>query len=188
MQPSKLIVSSPEFIENGLIPVKYTCKGAGHNPVLVIDQVPEGTEYLVLIMEDPDAAKGTFTHWVLFDIQATNSIEENSGQGVSGVNSRGKMGYTPPCPPSGIHRYFFHLFALDRGLNLRPGSDRSAVEEAMRPHVLASGSLMGRYGDVKEAFENVGNAAGVQEGDPADRTTVDETGAGAWTTDKKVQH
>ncbi len=191
MQQSKLTISSPEFIEEGLIPIKFTCKGQGFNPALVIDGVPEGTQAMVLIMEDTDTAHGVFTHWVVFDIQPANSISENSGQGVSGVNGRGEMGYTPPCPPSGIHRYYFHVFALDRGLDLRPGSERAAVEEAMGPHILASGTLMGRFGDAKEAVRSTGlsDASGSTEGGyHEERTTVDESGAGAWTTDKKVQH
>jgi Raf kinase inhibitor-like YbhB/YbcL family protein len=193
MEQSKLTISSPEFIEEGLIPIKFTCKGEGFNPALVIDGIPEGTQSMVLIMEDTDAAQGTFTHWVLFDIQPANSISENSGQGVSGLNGRGEMGYTPPCPPSGIHRYFFHVFALDRGLDLRPGSERAAVEEAMGPHIIASGAMMGRFGDeaaktsdLRAGESATGNSA--TEGYHEARTTVDESGAGAWTTDKKVQH
>ena len=198
MEQVKLIISSPEFIEEGLIPIKFTCKGSGFNPALVIDGIPEGTQSMVLIMEDTDTVQGTFTHWVVFDIQPANSISENSGQGVSGLNGRGEMGYTPPCPPSGIHRYFFHVFALDRGLDLRPGSERAAVEEAMGPHITASGTLMGRFGNVsaKSAGARGGEAAAGQpatgdsatEGYHKARTTVDESGAGAWTTDKKVQH
>lgn len=180
LQP--LIISSPEFIEGAPIPEKYTCKGEGLNPTLVIDQIPDGTQSLVLIMEDPDTAKGVFTHWVLFDIQPAGSIEEDSHQGVSGVNSRGEMGYAPPCPPSGVHRYFFHVFALARGLDLRPGSDRQAVEEAMQPYILASGSLMGRYGEGMTQGSRQEGYGG------ADRTTVDETGAGAWAADKKAEH
>ena len=149
MEQDKLIISSPEFLDEGLIPIKFTCKGQGFNPALVIDGIPEGTQSMVLIMEDPDAAKGRFTHWVVFDIQPANSISEKSDQGVSGVNGRWAMGYTPPCPPSSIHRYYFHVFALDRALALRPGSDRAAVEDAMGPHILASGTLMGRFGDIK---------------------------------------
>ena len=191
MQQTKLIISSPEFIEDGLIPIKFTCKGQGFNPALVIDRIPEGTQSMALILEDRDTAQGTFTHWVLFDIQPAGSISENSSQGVSGVNGRGEMGYTPPCPPSGIHRYYFHVFALDRGLDLRPGSERAAVEEAMGPHVLASGTLMGRFGDIKETVRTtaLSDASGsTQSGYHEARTTVDESGAGAWTTDKKVQH
>jgi Raf kinase inhibitor-like YbhB/YbcL family protein len=191
MKKAKLIISSPEFINEGLIPLKFTCKGEGYNPALVIDGVPEGTHSMVLIMEDPDTAKGVFTHWVLFDIQPTNSISENSSQGVSGINSRGQMGYTPPCPPSGIHRYYFHVFALDRALDLHPGSSRSAVEAAMRAFIMASGSLMGRFGFVRgtgEQSETRDTNESATEGYDANRTIVDETGAGAWTSDKKVQH
>jgi Raf kinase inhibitor-like YbhB/YbcL family protein len=189
-----LVVSSPEFVEGGLIPTKFTCKGKGFNPSLVIDGVPDGTESMVLIMEDPDAPKGFFTHWVIFDIQPANSISENSGQGVSGLNSLGEMGYTPPCPPSGLHRYFFHVFALDSGLDLRPGSTRTAVEDAMRPHVLAYGTLMGKFGDAKHlakessAKDKATDSGSATEGYHEERTTVDESGAGAWQTDKKVQH
>src|ERR1700761_5701035 len=118
---NKLVISSPEFIENGLIPTKYSCKGDNINPTLVIDGVPEGTQSMVLIMEDPDTAHGTFTHWVLFDILPANSIVEDSGQGVKGLNGKKEMGYTGPCPPSGVHRYFFHVYALDRGLTIPPG-------------------------------------------------------------------
>jgi len=182
MNNMELILSSPEFVENGVIPVKFSCKGEGISPTLVIDQVPEDTQSMVLILEDPDTAHGVFTHWVLFDILPANSINENSEQGVSGLNSSGEMGYTPPCPPSGIHRYFFHVFALDHALDLRPGSSREEVETAMRPHILASGSLMGRFGEgaIQEAREE-GHGGG-------ERTTVDETGAGAWTADKKAEH
>jgi Raf kinase inhibitor-like YbhB/YbcL family protein len=190
-QKNTLIVSSPEFIEEGSIPVKFTCKGEGINPTLTIDQVPEGTQSMALIMEDPDTAKGTFTHWVLFDIQPANSIGENSSQGVSGLNGHGKMGYTPPCPPSGVHRYLFHVYALKDSLTLKPGADRSAVEKAMDGHVLASGTLMARYGAGIEAGKGSGpegSQAVGNEGKQEDRTTVDETGAGTWTTDKKVQH
>ncbi|HEY6899112.1 MAG TPA: YbhB/YbcL family Raf kinase inhibitor-like protein [Puia sp.] len=177
-----LIISSPEFIEGGAIPGKYSCKGEGLNPTLVIDQIPEDTQSLVLIMEDPDAPGEVFTHWVLFDIQPAGSVEEDTHQGVSGVNSRGETGYAPPCPPSGIHRYFFHVFALDRSLNLRPGSDRRTVEEAMRPHIMAGGTLMGRYGEgMAQASRQEGHGG-------ADRTTVDETGAGHWAADKKAEH
>jgi|GEM_PF-826188 len=191
MEQAKLVISSPEFIEEGLIPIKFTCKGQGFNPALVIDGIPKGTQSMVLIMEDRDTAKGIFTHWVLFDIQPAGSISENSGQGVSGLNSRGAMGYAPPCPPSGIHRYFFHVFALDRGLDLRPGAERNAVEEAMGPHILASGTLMGRFGDLASAVRStaLADASGsTTSGYHEARTTVDESGAGAWTTDKKVQH
>jgi len=145
-----LVVSSPEFIEDGLIHDKYTCQAEGVSPALVIDNVPEGTHSMVVIAEDPDAPSGTVTHWVLYDILPGNSIEENTDEGVKGINSKGKMGYLPICPPNGIHRYFFHVFALDSGIDLRPGADRSKVEKAMEDHILATGTLMGRYGTPEE--------------------------------------
>ena len=145
-----LVVSSPEFIEDGLIPAKYTCQAEGVSPALVIDNVPEGTHSMVVIAEDPDAPSGTVTHWVLYDILPGNSIEENTDEGVKGINSKGKMGYLPICPPNGIHRYFFQVFALNSGIDLRPGADRSKVEKAMEGHILATGTLMGRYGTPEE--------------------------------------
>jgi Raf kinase inhibitor-like YbhB/YbcL family protein len=148
MSPAQqsLIISSPEFIEDGLVPARYTCQGEGINPPLVIDNVPENTHSMVLIMEDPDAPSGTVTHWVLYDILPGNSIGENTDEGVKGLNSKGRTGYLPICPPSGIHRYYFHVFALDSSLDLRPGADRRMVEEAMASKIMANGTLMGRYG------------------------------------------
>jgi len=147
-----LVISSPEFIEDGNIPRQYTADGRGVNPPLTIDRVPGGTQYLALIMEDPDASKGTFTHWVLWDIPAAGSISEDSKPGVSGRNSTGKTGYIPPNPPAetGDHRYYFHIFALDTGLDLRPGAERAALEKAMEGHILAAGTLMAHYGRVEE--------------------------------------
>jgi Raf kinase inhibitor-like YbhB/YbcL family protein len=144
--PASLVVSSPEFVEDGLIPAKYTCQGEGFSPPLVINNVPQYTHSMVLIMEDPDAPSGTVTHWVLYDILPGNSIEENTDEGVKGLNSKGKMGYLPICPPEGIHRYYFHVYALDSGIDLRPGADRTKVEEAMATKIMARGTLMGRYG------------------------------------------
>jgi Raf kinase inhibitor-like YbhB/YbcL family protein len=143
--PANLVLSSPAFVPEGIIPAQYTCDGEGINPPLVIDQVPEGTRTMALILEDPDAPSGTFDHWLLWDILPTNSIEENTEPGVSGINSAGKTGYYPPCPPSGFHRYYFHVFALDSSLDLHPGADRKALEKAMQSHILSMGTLMGRY-------------------------------------------
>jgi Raf kinase inhibitor-like YbhB/YbcL family protein len=145
-----LVVSSPAFIADGLIPAKYTCQAEGVSPALVIDNVPEGTHSMVVIAEDPDAPSGAITHWVLYDILPGNSIEENTDEGVKGINSKGEMGYLPICPPTGIHRYFFHVFALDSGIDLRPGADRSQVEKAMADHILGAGTLKGRYGKPEE--------------------------------------
>jgi Raf kinase inhibitor-like YbhB/YbcL family protein len=147
-EQQSLVISSPEFVGNGLIPQKYTCEAEGLNPPLVIGNVPENTHSMVLIMEDPDAPSGTVTHWVLYDILPGNSIDENTDEGVKGLNTRGKMGYLPICPPDRTHRYYIHVFALDSGLNLPPGADRKTVEEAMASKIMASGTLMGRYNKV----------------------------------------
>ncbi|HVS97896.1 MAG TPA: YbhB/YbcL family Raf kinase inhibitor-like protein [Puia sp.] len=147
-----LVVSSPEFIGDGKIPVQYTADGAGVNPPLTFDGVPEGTQYLALIMEDPDAPGGTFTHWLLWDIPEATSISEHTTLGVSGRNSAGKNGYFPPDPPAetGSHRYYFHVFALDTGLDLKPGAERDALQSAMEGHILAAGTMMARYGRLEE--------------------------------------
>jgi len=140
-----LLISSPAFQHEEFIPSKYTCDGENINPSLEIDHIPEGTETLALIMEDPDAPKGTFDHWLLWNIFPKSPIMENSIPGISGTNGAGKTGYHGPCPPSGSHRYYFYVFALDAKLDLEVGADKKALQEAMKPHILAKGNLMGRY-------------------------------------------
>ena len=140
-----LIISSSAFENEGKIPSKYTCDGEGINPPLQIDQIPEGTKTLALIVEDPDAPGRTFDHWLVWNIPLTNSIKENSNPGINGTNSGGKTGYYSPCPPSGYHRYYFRVFALDRSLDLKAGENKTTLKTAMEPHILAKGSLMGRY-------------------------------------------
>ena len=150
---STLIISSPAFSEGGAIPRKYTADGDGINPPLVIDNVPDGTRTMALILEDPDAPHGTFTHWTLWDIPPSTTISENSEPGVTGLNSMKKTGYTPPNPPSGSHRYYFHVYALDYSPNLGTGSGREELEDALGGHVLAEGTMMGRYQSSKERRE-----------------------------------
>lgn len=145
-QTATLTVSSPEFGQGDPIPVKYTADGEGINPPLEITGIPDGTQSLALIMEDSDAPNGPLTHWVVWDIIGQDSIGENTQPGVQGVNTKGGTGYVPPAPPSGAHRYFFHVYALDNTPDLRPGADRKALEAAMEGHVLVAGTLMGRYG------------------------------------------
>jgi len=104
-----ITITSPAFINNGKIPIEYTCKGKGISPVLKIENIPPQTQSLVLIMDDPDAPVGVFTHWLIWNIAPdTSEIKENSVpvNAVVGLNSRGENKYTPPCPPSGTHRYF----------------------------------------------------------------------------------
>lgn len=144
-ETNDLIVQSVAFSHNGHIPSRYTCEGENINPSLEISNVPEETKTLALIMEDPDAPKGTFDHWLLWNIPPTASIAEQSFPGISGTNSFGKTGYGGPCPPSGSHRYFFKAYALDIELNLPAGSDKRNLLQAMEDHIIATGELMGYY-------------------------------------------
>jgi Raf kinase inhibitor-like YbhB/YbcL family protein len=136
---------SSAFSHEGSIPSRFTCDGEGVNPSLKVSGIPEETETLAVIMEDPDAPKGTFDHWLLWNISPKNSIVENSVPGISGTNSAGKTGYHGPCPPSGSHRYYFHVYALDATLDLEAGADKKALEQAMQSHILARGTIMGHY-------------------------------------------
>ncbi|HLO89458.1 MAG TPA: YbhB/YbcL family Raf kinase inhibitor-like protein [Nostocaceae cyanobacterium] len=147
----KLVSSA--FENNSLIPPKYTCDGEDFSPPLSWDEVPPQTQSLVLIVDDPDAPIRTFVHWVIYDLPPTSrQLPEqipqgktiNSG-GVQGKNDFDKLGYGGPCPPSGTHRYFFHLYALDKKLNLPSGASKSQILTAMDGHVLAKGELIGRY-------------------------------------------
>jgi hypothetical protein len=142
-----MTIKSPAFQQGGDIPAKFTCDGGGTSPALQINGMPSGAKSLVLIVDDPDAPGGTFTHWLVWNIPPqTNSIAEGSGpKGVRGTNDFGKSGYGAPCPPSGTHRYYFKVFALDRELALSSGAKRSQLEAAMKDHIIAQGELMGRY-------------------------------------------
>lgn len=141
-----LIVRSVAFSHNGHIPLQYTCEGENFNPPIEIGNVPRESETLALIMEDPDAPRGLFVHWVVWDLPPHSSIVENTNQGISGKNGFGKIGYGGPCPPSGTHRYFFRVYALDYSPDLEPGADKHALLDAIRDHILAEGELMGLYG------------------------------------------
>jgi Raf kinase inhibitor-like YbhB/YbcL family protein len=144
----KLTVTSSAFAEGAAIPVKYTCDGSDASPPLVIGAVPAGTRSLAMIMDDPDAPVGTWVHWVAWNIPPQiREIPENglpSGT-MQGLNSWKRNDYGGPCPPSGTHRYFFKLYALDSLLTLTPASTKADLEHAMQGHVLASGQLMGTY-------------------------------------------
>jgi Raf kinase inhibitor-like YbhB/YbcL family protein len=141
-----LKISSSAFDHEGVIPSKYTCEGEEVNPPLQIDQIPPETQTLAIIMEDPDAPKGTFDHWLVWNIPAaTNIIGGDSVPGISGKNGGGQTGYYGPCPPSGVHRYYFYVYALDTTLDLDGGADKAALKAAIEGHVIAEGVLMGRY-------------------------------------------
>ncbi len=140
-----LKISSPAFQHNGSIPVKYTCDGEDVNPPLNIEGIPEGTQSLVLIVDDPDAPMGTWDHWIVWNIEPKENVEENSVPGTEGMNGFGKHSYGGPCPPSGTHRYFFKVYALDTKLELGENSKKEDVEKAIEGHILAKGELIGLY-------------------------------------------
>jgi Raf kinase inhibitor-like YbhB/YbcL family protein len=140
-----LKIKSPAFTENGPIPQKYTCQGENCNPPLEIEGIPPETKSLVLIVDDPDAPLGTWVHWVVYNIPVGPSIGEKSVPGKEGLTSVGNQPYHGPCPPSGTHRYFFKLFALNTLLDFKSPPDKAALARAMRRHVLDKAELVGLY-------------------------------------------
>jgi len=146
---AQITVASPAFQAGGAIPNQFTCKGVNQNPPLQFGGIPAGAGSLALILEDPDAPGGSFTHWLVWNIDpATTQIGTKSlPPGVSqGRNDFGKFGYGGPCPPSGIHRYFFRIYVLDRKLDLKSGAARRDLDKALAGHTIARGELMGRFG------------------------------------------
>jgi Raf kinase inhibitor-like YbhB/YbcL family protein len=141
----ELKIKSSAFEHNGLIPRKYTCDGEDVNPPLTIEGIPEGTQSLVLIIDDPDAPMGTWDHWVVWNIPPMKEIKENTVPGVEGMNDFRRHSYGGPCPPGGTHRYVFKIYALDAKFNLNANSRKKDLEKAMQGHVLAKGELVGRY-------------------------------------------
>jgi len=141
-------ITSPVFGHNQKIPSKYTCDGENLSPPLEISGVPEGAKSMVLIMDDPDATHGLWVHWVLWNISPdTKEIPENSvpAGAAEGMTSFGKPGYGGPCPPSGTHRYFFKLCALNKKLELSPSAGKVELEEVMAGQVLDQAELIGLY-------------------------------------------
>ena len=141
-------ISSSAFANNSFIPSKYTCDGQDINPSLKIENVPAEAKSLVLIVDDPDAPMGTWVHWTVWNINPeTTEILENSlpKEAVEGMTDFGKPGYGGPCPPSGTHRYFFKIYALDRILALEKGSSLEKLEEEMKDHILDKAQLIGFY-------------------------------------------
>jgi len=135
------------FEQGEKIPVKYTAQGNDVNPPLEISGVPSGTKNLVLIVDDPDAPAGNWVHWIVFNIPVSvNKIEEGSvPPGIVGVNSWGRNYYGGPNPPSGTHRYFFKVYAIDVELDLDESADKAEVLNAIEGHILDKGKLMGVY-------------------------------------------
>jgi Raf kinase inhibitor-like YbhB/YbcL family protein len=146
-------ITSSAFGNGGLIPSRYTCDGKNVSPPLRWEDVPEGTRTIALICDDPDAPVGTFVHWVLFnlpavtkelaeDVPADKTLQNGARQGITDF---GRIGYGGPCPPSGTHRYFFKIYALDTELALKAGAGKHELLKAMEGHILAQGQLTGKY-------------------------------------------
>lgn len=141
-------IKSPAFKNNESIPSEYTCQGGNINPPLEIVDTPTEAISLALVCEDPDAPLGTWTHWLIWNIDArTKIIDKNSKpQGsVEGITSGGQAGYEGPCPPSGTHRYYFKIFALDNVLELDQNADIKKLNETMNNHILDKAELIGLY-------------------------------------------
>jgi len=144
---SQMKISSSAFSEGAAIPPKFTCDGEDTSPPLKIEGVPQAAKSLVLVVDDPDAPTGLFTHWMVWNIDPkTSSVAAGSAPGgTQGKNDFGKTGYGGPCPPSGTHRYNFKIFALDQQLSLSAGAGRKQLDAAMKGHVIGQAQLTGRY-------------------------------------------
>lgn len=151
----QIALSSPAFEPEGAIPRKYTCDGEDISPPLEWEGVPNDAESLALIVDDPDAPRGAWVHWIVYNLEPgltglpEGAVARADGRpmGVQGRNDFRRNNYGGPCPPSGpAHRYFFKLYALDTVLDLEAGATKAELEAAMQGHILAQGQLMGTYG------------------------------------------
>ncbi len=146
-------LKSPAFQAGNMIPSKYTCDGQDVSPPLSWSDPPAGTTTFALISDDPDAPRGTWVHWVIWNIPASaRTLEENLSKTASlangatqGTTDFHRVGYGGPCPPSGVHRYYFKLYALDTALNLPSSTTKKGLEQAMQGHILGQAELMGTY-------------------------------------------
>ena len=146
-----LAVTSKSFPSNGEIPVDSTCDGANRSPALTWSAPPDGTRSFVILVEDPDAPSGTFTHWIVYNISADaralpEGVDPSTIGGSSGLNDFKRPGYGGPCPPPlELHHFYFRVFALNAQLGTRLEPDRDAIDAAMTGHVLAAGALIGAF-------------------------------------------
>jgi Raf kinase inhibitor-like YbhB/YbcL family protein len=148
-----ITLTSPAFAAGESIPARYTCDGDNVSPPLQWQGVPAGTQSLALILDDPDAPSGTFVHWVIYDLppdlrslpEAVPTVDNPPQGGTNGKNGANATGYTGPCPPTGTHRYFFRLYALDSKSDGAAGMKKDQLSQAMEGHILAQGELMGTY-------------------------------------------
>lgn len=139
-------ITSPDFGHLDTMPDRFTCKGKGHSPTLEISDVPSEARSLALIVDDPDAPRGDFVHWVVFNIAPEvdripeDSVPHDSHQGMT---SRGRAGYAPPCPPSGTHRYFFRLYALDEPVDVPGLITADELLKEVKEHIIEETELVG---------------------------------------------
>ncbi len=145
-----LRVTSTVFNENELIPSYYTCDGINVNPPLDIEDIPEEAKCLSVIVDDPDAPIHTWSHWLVWNIPVTHHIKENCVLGTEGLNDFLQHHYSGPCPPSGIHRYFFKVYALNELLNLSSETKKIQLEKAMSEYIIGFGEMIGLYKRNKE--------------------------------------
>jgi Raf kinase inhibitor-like YbhB/YbcL family protein len=141
-------ISSSAFEDNTLIPSQFTCDGKNINPPLTFEDVPANAKSLALIIDDPDAPHGTWVHWVLWNIDPKRAeIKEHSvpNGAHQGVNDFKRNDYGGPCPPSGTHRYFFKLYALDTMLPLSQRTTKADLEKAMHGHIIEKAEIIGLY-------------------------------------------
>ena len=151
--PSAMQVTSTAIKEGQPIPRQYTCDGVNISPPLEWKGTPKSARTIAIIADDPDAPSGTWVHWVVYNLPAENiglvenlpPTEDVKAGGFQGKNDFQKIGYGGPCPPSGAHRYFFKVYALDTELPLKGGATKAEVEKAMQGHIVAQGQLMGTY-------------------------------------------
>lgn len=136
-----------EFHNNEKIPTEYTCDGKNIRPPLTISGIPSHAKTLVIIMDDPDAPSKVWVHWIIFNIPVSSTEMEIGGSslGKEGVNDFEKIGYSGPCPPSGMHHYHFRVYALGDELSLSSGATREEVEASMKGKILEESELIGLY-------------------------------------------
>lgn len=136
------------FAHNENIPSIYTCDGQDLAPVLTVSEIPSNTQELVLIVDDPDAPMGTFVHWLVYNLPPNTTKIDNKNlpaEAKQGMTDFGRASWGGPCPPSGTHRYFFKIYAIDKKLNLPVGLTKNELEKSIRGHVIEQAELIGLY-------------------------------------------
>ena len=148
-----LEIKSPAFENNEMIPKQYSCDGENFSPPLLWNNIPLDSKSLALICDDPDAPAGTWVHWIIYNMPPTSKglqegvlpLQNFAHDTKQGITDFKKIGYGGPCPPSGTHRYFFKLYALNTKLNLEAGATKKQLEDAMKKHIIAQAELVGKY-------------------------------------------